>query len=141
MGASATNIGQGYGEKRELPPIDPTPAVPSPAEAQIPPTPPPESQEHPDDWSDTPVIEGQAAKYPTSVRYTGIITELFDLSDKTQLARYNELNAKSTMKSPGIIVTKDLVERSRGKDVWHVFFQYRKVQYRKITPRQASDKN
>jgi hypothetical protein len=137
MRASATNIGRGFGEIRALPDIEPTPAKPSPGEAQlpaIPPTPPPEAPEHPEEWADTPCIKDQAVRSPASIRYTGIITELFDLSDKTQLARYNELTSKASMKNPGIIVHKDLVERSKGKDVWHVFFQYRKVQYKKLTP-------
>lgn len=138
MGASATNIGVGFGDRRELPPIEPTPAPPSPAAAQIPPTPAPEAPDNPEDWSDTPVIEEQAARYPKSIRYTGIITDLFDLSDKAQLARYNELNAKATLRSPGIMVHKDLVERSKGKDVWHVFFQYRRIQYKKIAPAKYS---
>ena len=138
MAVSATNIGVGFGERRALPPIEPTPPVPSPAASQIPPTPPPEAPDNPEDWSDTPVIEDQAARAPKSIRYTGVITELFDLSDKSHLARYNELNSRATLKSPGIMVHKDLVERSKGKDVWHVFFQYRRIQYKKIAPAKSS---
>jgi hypothetical protein len=138
MAASATNIGVGFGEKRELPPIEPTPPPPSPAASQIPATPTPEAPDNPADWSDLPVIEDQAQRFPKSVRYTGIITELFDLSNKVHLARYNELNSLATIKAPGIMVHKDLVERSKGKDVWHVFFQYRRIQYKKIAPAKSS---
>jgi hypothetical protein len=136
---TATNIGVGFGEPKELPPIEAVPPSPSAVAEQIPPVPPPMVKEDPEAWGETPCIEGQSVRYPKSVRITGVITKIFDLSVVDQLTEYNALNAKATVKTPGVIVHKELIERSKGTDVWHVLFQYRLVQYKKLTPQEAAN--
>ncbi len=133
MRATATQLGVGFGPTRALPEIDPVPPE-SVVNEQIPAVPPPVVKEDPEEWQDIPCIDGQATKYPDSVRATGVITKIFDLSVPAQLEEYNALNAKATPKTPSLIVHKEVIERSKGNDVWHVLFQYRQIKYKKITP-------
>lgn len=89
---------------------------------------------------DTASVANQYAQYPRTVRISGVQTEVFDLSKPDQLAGYNALNAKSTVKDPSIAVIKDLPQFVEKTGSWTVFFQYRKFSFLKLTPDKTETK-
>lgn len=134
MIATATRIGRPFGTAREE---HVEPVVPAPAD--VPPVPPSFAQapEPEEDWSELPSIEGQAQKHPGTVKASGIQTEVFDLSKPEQLNKYNALQATSTIKNPTLVVVKDMPQFSEKTGNWLVFFQYRKLMFRKLAPDKA----
>jgi hypothetical protein len=142
MMPKATKIGRAFDTQREArpiaPPVDAESDTPTTNLENIQPA-PVKKEDFGPEWQDTPSIDGQATKHPTTVRGTGVITEVFDLSDAAQLARYNALNAQATTKNPTIIVVKDQSQFAEKTGGWMVFFQYRKIQFRKLVPEKVEN--
>lgn len=139
----AVKIGRPFDTAKEAEPVVPPAEVqPKAPVTEVAPAPPGivDAPELGVVWQDTPSIEGQAHKHPTTVRATGIVTEVFDLSDPVALKNYNELQGRATPKNPSIIVVKDQTQFAEKTGAWTVLFQYRKIQFRKLVPDKAENK-
>jgi hypothetical protein len=138
---TATKIGRAFDLKVEAEPtvesdaqppaVPATPAVIKSAEKVV---------EFDGDWLDCPSVEGQATKYPQSIRITGLVTDVFSLSAAGERAAYNEIHGRATPKNPTVVVVKDQVHFSEKTGEWCALLQYRKIQFRRIAP-DKSEKN
>lgn len=106
--------------------IPPVPILPVPTEAEDQAT-----------WSNIPSVKDQRARHPQTVRLTGLITEIFDLSDPAQFKKYNELQSAGgrhgDLKST-LIVKTDRIERNPITGKFDCVFQYAKYQFLKVIP-------
>jgi hypothetical protein len=129
---TAIRIGQPFGEARPE-----VAAPPAPAEVPVLPEHLTKAPEVDEAWLATPSIEGQAQKYPQTIKVTGVVTEVFNLIEAAQLEKYNALQGLATLRSPTILVVKDLPQFSEKSGHWIVFFQYRNILFRKLAPDKA----
>lgn len=139
--APAIRVGRAYDLKTEAQPIAPPGDPASSSIAGIAPVPASllKTVEVSPEWHDTPSIDGQAVKHPGTVRGTGIVTEVFNLGEPHDLNRYNELQGKATPKNPTIVIVRDQPQFSEKTANWIVFFQYRKIQFRKLVPEKVEN--
>lgn len=115
----------------------PTPVLPAVEIPPVPVLPVLTEEEDAVQWSDVPSVKNQRERHPGTVKLTGIITEIFDLSDKVQFEKYNELQSKGgrfgDIKST-LIVKTDRIDRNPITGKFDAVFQYAKFQFLKVIP-------
>lgn len=82
-------------------------------------------------WLDKPSMPDQAARFPTTVRAGHSVTEVFDLSNKDELAGYNELQRKAESED-GPLIEIIINERQFDSGRFYALVTYRKLTYQKL---------
>lgn len=82
-------------------------------------------------WLERPSMPDQAARFPTTVRAGHSVTEVFDLSNKEELAGYNELQRKAESED-GPLIEIIINERQFDSGRFYALVTYRKLTYQKL---------
>lgn len=86
-------------------------------------------------WTDTPTVYDQATKYPGTVKTSYPHTEVYNLGNKEDLARYNARIEKSFGDAPTVRIASSQIARSAT--AWEALLVYQTLKYKQIVP----DKN